>query len=99
MRKINQMVVAQQEAFEFFNMKEEELTPFWEARDHEYDLIYDDEYDDGLYFYEKQADDYYNQYVKGHTWEEIENDEILMSHFSFWSDLHKDAYGFRPRWV
>lgn len=35
---------------------------------------------------------YYNKYIKGKTFEEIGPET-----FSFYSDWHKDMYGYRPR--
>lgn len=40
---------------------------------------------------------YWEKYFKGKTWEEVENDATLYSRFDFYSDWHKDVYGFRPR--
>jgi hypothetical protein len=36
---------------------------------------------------------YYKKYIQGKTWEEAS------VHWDFFSDWHKDCYGYRPRWV
>lgn len=35
---------------------------------------------------------YYEEHIKGRTWEEIDP-----SHWDFYSDWHKDMYGYRPK--
>jgi len=35
---------------------------------------------------------YFETHIKGKTWEEVDKDR-----FDFYSDWHKDVYGFRPR--
>lgn len=37
-------------------------------------------------------DDYYTKHIKGKTFDKIDPE-----HWSFYSDWHKDMYGFRPR--
>lgn len=105
MRKVNLKVQAEQEAFEFLNSvgdtygDVDESTFYdragerFEARANAYRDL-----DDEL-FYIQQAADYYTKYIKGHTYEEICANKILGERYSIWSDLYKDAHGFRPRFV
>lgn len=37
---------------------------------------------------------FYNEHIKGKTWEEIEPED-----WSFYSDWHKDMYGYRPKHI
>lgn len=39
-------------------------------------------------------DAFYEKFIKGKTWENIDPDA-----WSFYSDWHKDMYGFRPRTI
>lgn len=39
---------------------------------------------------------YFNEYFKGRTWDEIRNNEELYDRWGFYSDWHKDVYGYRP---
>lgn len=39
-------------------------------------------------------DAYYREHIKGRTWEEIDPEV-----WDFYSDWHKDMYGFRPRQI
>ena len=41
---------------------------------------------------QKSFDKFYNEHIKGKTWEEIDPDD-----WGFYSDWHKDMYGHRPR--
>ena len=41
---------------------------------------------------QKDFDNFYNKNIKGKKWEEIDEDL-----WSFYSDWHKDMYGFRPK--
>ena len=49
---------------------------------------------DEVYREENQEsfDKFVNEYIRGKSWEEIDPDD-----WSFYSDWHKDMYGFRPR--
>ena len=49
---------------------------------------------DERYREKNQADfyAYYKEHIEGRTWEEIDDE-----HWSFYSDWHKDMYGYRPR--
>ena len=51
---------------------------------------------DERYREENQAafDAFYAKHIKGRTWKEIHPDD-----WSFYSDWHKDMYGFRPRTI
>lgn len=51
---------------------------------------------DERYREENQAafDAFYAKHIKGKSWEEIDPDN-----WSFYSDWHKDMYGFRPRTI
>lgn len=40
---------------------------------------------------------YFEKWFAGKSWEEIRSDEELYSRWDFYSDYHKDVYGFRPR--
>ena len=40
---------------------------------------------------------YFNKNFLGKTWEEIRQDEELYDCWGYYSDWHKDVYGFRPR--
>lgn len=92
MRKINEMAVAVQEAFEYMNPVEFDDTPFWEV----YGVpAYDEEEE----FFHRQEQEFYNKYLRGHSWEEISSSKDLMRAYDFWSDLFKDAWGFRPRFL
>jgi hypothetical protein len=42
---------------------------------------------------EPKINDYYNRYIRNKSWEEAE------PYWDFYSDWHKDCYGYRPRWV
>jgi hypothetical protein len=41
---------------------------------------------------EPKLKEYFEQHIKGKTWDEVNKDD-----FSFYSDWHKEVYGFRPR--
>lgn len=41
---------------------------------------------------EPKLKQFFEQHIKGKTWEEVNKDD-----FSFYSDWHKEVYGFRPR--
>lgn len=49
---------------------------------------------DEIYREENQEkfDDFVNKYIRGRKYEEIDPDDL-----QFYSDWHKDMYGFRPR--
>ena len=51
---------------------------------------------DERYREENQAkfDSFYEKHIKGKTWEEIDPDD-----WQFYSDWHKDMYGFRPKFI
>lgn len=42
---------------------------------------------------------YFNKWFRGKTIEEIRADEELSERWNFYSDFHKDVYGYRPRSV
>ena len=64
----------------------------WDSAYDEYTIINDEL--EKLYREENQAkfDAYYNKHIKGKTFEEIDSET-----FNFYSDWHKDMYGYRPR--
>lgn len=39
---------------------------------------------------------YFKENFEGKTWEEIRNDEELYDCWGYYSDWHKDVYGYRP---
>lgn len=39
---------------------------------------------------------YFNKYFNGKSWAEIKNSEELYNRWDFYSDWHKDVYGYRP---
>jgi hypothetical protein len=42
---------------------------------------------------------YFNRHFKGKTWEEISSNEELCDCWDFYSDWHKDCYGYRPHGI
>ena len=40
---------------------------------------------------------YFKEHFEGKTWEEIRQDEELYECWGYYSDWHKDVYGYRPR--
>lgn len=42
---------------------------------------------------------YFSKYFEGKTWEEIRQDEELYSRLDFYSDWHKNVYGYRPHGI
>lgn len=42
---------------------------------------------------EEQESEFFRKYIEGKSYDELDPDD-----YSFWSDLYKDAHGFRPRW-
>ena len=42
---------------------------------------------------------YFEKHFKGKTWAEICASEELINHWDFYSDWHKDVYGYRPHGV
>ena len=72
----------------------------WLAEDSaEYDKLYE-EYcelcaiDDREYREEQetQIKEYFEKHIKGKTWQNVDRDR-----FDFYSDWHKEVYGYRPR--
>lgn len=43
---------------------------------------------------QEKFDAFYKKYIEGKTWEEIDPED-----WSYYSDWHKDMYGFRPRHI
>ena len=43
---------------------------------------------------QKAFDEFYTVHIKGKNWEEIHPDD-----WQFYSDWHKDMYGFRPKFI
>lgn len=43
---------------------------------------------------QKSFDAFYKKHIEGRSWEEIDDET-----WSFYSDWHKDMYGFRPRHI
>ena len=41
---------------------------------------------------EPQIKEYFEKHIKGKTWQTVDRDR-----FDFYSDWHKDVYGYRPR--
>ena len=99
MRKINLDVVARNEAFEAMNSTDNDLKPFWETAQENYDNTHCSYDDDEDLFYIKQAQDFYDKYLKGHSWDDILASKELQDAYDFWSDLFKDAWGYRPRFI
>lgn len=48
---------------------------------------------------EPKIREYFSKNFKGKEWEEIRYNEVLWEQWSFYSDWHKDVFGFRPRAV
>ena len=46
---------------------------------------------------EPQLKSYFKEHFEGKSWEEIRQDEELYDSWGYYSDWHKDVYGFRPR--
>jgi hypothetical protein len=42
---------------------------------------------------------FFKEHFEGKTWEEIRNDEELYDDWSWYSDYHKDVYGYRPHGI
>lgn len=53
---------------------------------------------DDLYREENEPSirEYFAKYFEGKTWEEIRADEDLYERWGFYSDYHKDVFGYRP---
>lgn len=45
---------------------------------------------------EPKVREFFDKYFKGKTWEEIESNEELYDAWGFYSDYHKDVFGYRP---
>ena len=45
---------------------------------------------------EPKVREIFDKYFKGKTWEEIKSDEELYDTWGFYSDYHKDVFGYRP---
>lgn len=43
---------------------------------------------------QEKFDAFYKKYIEGKTWEEIDPED-----WSYYSDWHKDMYGFRPKHI
>ena len=43
--------------------------------------------------------EYFEKYFEGKTWEDISQSEELIERWDFYSDWHKDAYGYRPHGI
>lgn len=41
----------------------------------------------------------FKKYFEGKTWDEIRNDQKLYDKWGFYSDYHKDCFGYRPHGV
>ena len=48
---------------------------------------------------ESKVRDYFNQWFAGKTWDEIRDNEELYERWGFYSDWHKDCYGYRPHGI
>lgn len=96
MRKINQKVVAAQEAFEYYNEVEEDLKPYWENAEEEYDMNTryhgwsKEDWEEEQFFW-NQLKEYEKEHFEGKRWEDV--DPIVRD---VWSDLYKDVHGVRP---
>lgn len=60
------------------------------AQDNRY---WDDEEDIDERFYVEQLHNFFNEYIAGKTYDELDADA-----WDIYSDLYKDVYGIRPRW-
>ena len=45
---------------------------------------------------EPKVREIFEKYFQGRTWEEIKNNEELYERWGFYSDYHKDVFGYRP---
>lgn len=96
MRKINQRVEAQKEAFEYYNKSTPEDKPYWEQAEEDYEKSSyrrgwpEDDWEEEEFF-RKQLRDYEKKYFDGKRWEDV--DPIIRD---VWSDLYKDVHGVRP---
>lgn len=43
---------------------------------------------------QEDFDNYYKEHIEGKTWDEIDK-----QHWSFYSDWHKDMFGYRPKHI
>lgn len=85
----------EQEVYECMNPIGFDDTPFWEkeAETSEGRYSYDEEELEEEFFHQ-QLRQYERQYLSGKRWEDI--DSIVKD---VWSDLYKDVYGVRPRFI
>lgn len=48
---------------------------------------------------EPKLREYFNKWFAGKSWEEIRNNEELYDNWGYYSDWHKDCFGYRPHGV
>ena len=62
------------------------------------EMLYDEAAEEERYRRENEPKirEYFSKYFEGKTWEEIGNDEELIERWDWYSDWHKDVFGYRP---